>query len=144
MQIIDINNPFILKNKIALPTSIFEGNEIYEHGVEVKFNCPSCQTNNILKIDSKSGCLLDDLYLQKKLITKDEILNKHIAKESPKIFKHLGELMIFQNLSALYVFSICDNCGTKFIIAFSFGESQPSRDICYISGVWLINEISNV
>ena len=73
-----------------------------------------------------------------------KFLKKQNAKESPKIYKHLGQFMIFQNLSALYLFSICDNCGAKFMIAFSFGESQPCRDVCYISGVWLIDEISTV
>ena len=119
MKKIDINNPIIIKNKIALSTSIFEGKEIYEQGVEVKFKCPNCQINNSLKIDNDSGSLLDDLYIRKKLITKEEILKKQIAKESPKIYKHLGQFMIFQNLSALYLFFICDNCGAKFMIAFS-------------------------
>ena len=144
MKKIDINNPIIIKNKIALSTSIFEGKEIYEQGVEVKFKCPNCQINNSLKIDNDSGSLLDDLYIRKKLITKEEILKKQIAKESPKIYKHLGQFMIFQNLSALYLFSICDNCGAKFMIAFSFGESQLCIFVFYISGVWLIDEISTV
>ncbi|MDI9882795.1 hypothetical protein [Flectobacillus longus] len=144
MKKIDINNPIILKNKIELPTNIFEGSTIYEYGVEVKFKCPICQTNNNVIIDDNTGNLLEDLYIRKKLITKKEILKNNIAKESPRIYRHLGELMIFQNLSALYLFSKCNNCDAKFMTSFSFGESQPSRNVCYISGVWLIDEINTV
>jgi hypothetical protein len=85
MKKIDINNPIILKNKIALSTNIFEGSTIYEYGVEVKFKCPICQTNNNVIIDDNTGNLLEDLYIRKKLITKKEILKNNIAKESPHI-----------------------------------------------------------
>jgi hypothetical protein len=138
MEKVEINKPIILKNKILLPQSIFEGSKIYEHGVEIKFRCSSCAIDNSFILDSNSGNLLDDLFLKRKLISKDEILRNHIAKESTKIYRHLGEVMIFPNLSALYLFLRCVNCDAIFMVTFSFGESQPGRNICYISGLWQI------
>jgi hypothetical protein len=138
---IEIHNPIVLKDKVLLSINIVEGKKIYENGVEINFECPNCKSNNSFIINNDSGELLDNLFLKKKLITKDEIIKKHVAKESPKIYRYLGELMIFQNLSVLYSFLKCNNCEDNFIVVFSFGESQPSRDVCYISGLWKIEEI---
>ena len=60
MKKIDINNPIIIKNKIALSTSIFEGKEIYEQCVKIKLKCPNCKIKNRKKIGNDSGSLLDD------------------------------------------------------------------------------------
>ena len=140
MKNIEITNPIVIKYKILLPKNIFEGSEIYQNGVEVSCKCPNCTIDNSFQLNENSGELLEDLFLKKKLISKADLLKNNVAKEAPKLYKYLGELTVFQNLSALYLFLKCDNCDSKFILVFSFGESQPNRVVCYISGLWLINE----
>lgn len=138
MNEIKIKGPFTIKNRIPLSRNIFEGALIYQDGVEVKIKCANCLTENSFTLNDNTGDLLDDLFLKYNFVTRQEILKWGIAKENSKINRHLGEMVVFPNLSALYTFLECDVCKTEFIVVFSFGEPQPGRNLCFVSGVWSI------
>jgi hypothetical protein len=139
MREVEIKIPILIKNKVLLARNTFEGSYLYQQGATITFKCTCCSDDCNFAINESSGTLLDTL-VSKKIISEIEIIKNGLAKKTSKVNKHIGKLFVFPNLNALYMLLQCANCNMKFIAVFSFGESQPGRQICFLSGIWDIDE----
>lgn len=104
--------------------------------VITEFTCCSCgHQNKIELIPYESGFPIIQLYSDAKVLNEGELLeNKMLTKTTPWM-QHLGELT-FNDLPTLYFGTECENCNSKFMGIFCYGEKQPGLTILEISGVW--------
>lgn len=133
-----IKNKFSLGQRVIISRDEFVGDEVYTNMI-LNYNCSNCsETNKVNIIPYNTGRLLDEICSEEKaLISKDELIMSQAAFRRPRSTKHLSE-MVIMNLHARYELLKCENCKESHILIFAFGESQPSRVICKITGVWNI------
>lgn len=79
--------------------------------------------------------LLENLVLNNSLC-KEDIIKNGMAKLTTKFDKHLGLFTVFPNLTAYYKLFECNESKKTYIIIFGFGESQPGRNLAYVTGIW--------
>lgn len=129
-----IDNRIEVKEKVYVTKSTFI-NEETRPFVNTFFRCSLCNKENYLKIEPyKSGFPIMDLYSENEHFIED-MLENNMVKETSKYYKHYGEYTV-NELPTFYFGLECESCTSKYIVISSFGEKQPSLDICYISGVW--------
>lgn len=131
---------FKIDEKVSLSKNTFEGGEIYSNGINVPFYCVNCKNKIESLLELEKGTWSDNLLRNFPFLDRNEILKKGIAANNSKMFKHLGEFSIFPNLPVYYYIFDCIECSIKYMIVYAYGESQPGRDLAYISGVWKLNE----
>ncbi|HCO66657.1 MAG TPA: hypothetical protein DIT04_02720 [Dysgonomonas sp.] len=71
-------------------------------------------------------------------MSKESVVKQGMAQLRKKIYAYSGLFIVYNNLPAYYKIFLCNNCKNKHIAVFGFGESQPGRNLLYISGVWKI------
>lgn len=99
------------------------------------YACAKCSTtNNIIITPYQTGYPFGELY-KKGLISAEQILVSSMASKSSNWANHFGEFLV-ENLPTLYYIDACQNCRKRYLLVFGFGESQPGKMMCVISGVW--------
>lgn len=120
-------------NIIPIKQNIYEN--FFENSLE--FVCPDCsekiEINFLYELN-----LLENLVVNNSL-SKEDIIKNGMAKLTTKFDKHLGLFSVFPNLAAYYRLFTCSKSSRDFIIVFGFGESQPGRNLAYVSGIWCYN-----
>lgn len=86
-----------------------------------------------IKVNLLQDFNLSEDLIEHNVLNKREIIENGMAKETPKFYSHLGNFMVYPNLSAYY------KLVEDYIIIYGFGEVQNGRNILYISGVWKID-----
>jgi hypothetical protein len=131
-----IENKIELLKKICLSKSQFENEEL-KTKITTHFACDTCSKHiNVDIVPYCTGYSFTSIY-KNNYLTPYEILNSNMAKTALTYVTHLGEYLV-SNLPTLYLSISCPKCNEKFILVFGYGEKQPNRWICKISGVWHI------
>ncbi|KPH14161.1 hypothetical protein [Chryseobacterium sp. ERMR1:04] len=109
--------------------------------VVTKFTCCNCSSENTVEIKPyESGFPILQIYIEDKILSKNELLkNKMVTKTSNRM-SHLGPLTV-NDLPTLYFGTNCSFCFSKYIYIFSYGEKQPGLTLLEISGVWKYEEV---
>ena len=119
----------ILKN-IPIVRKLYEN--FHEESLFVDFSC----FNQNIHINILNDYNLLENLVSKNILDKDDIIKNGLAKITSKYEKHLGSFSVFSNLPAYYHIIVCDLCKKRYMIVYGCGESQPGRDVVYISGIW--------
>lgn len=134
-----IKNKFQLLKKVNLNKNIFINDELKPF-ISQSFSCIKCDSEVKMKIiPYQSGYPFFELY-RNEYLSKSQIINDKLAQPASKINCHYGEYLVF-DLPTLYNHITCTNCYSNYIMIFGLGESQPSKWVCKISGIWLFKFI---
>ena len=129
--------PFTLKNEILLSKKLWRGKEIFPE-VGFEFTCNNCKKVNRIGLGIEGpGRIVKELYHNSGEFDKNDFLQNSAVYET-RLKNEWYDLVTSSDLPALYVMKNCQSCGTKHIIIYGVGESQPGRDILEVSGVWEI------
>jgi len=131
-----IESQIKLISKVGIEKDTFINNELKPF-VSSSFLCSKCSEN--IKIEIKpyqTGFPFFNIY-RNKLLPEKKIIESNLASQSSSWASHFGEYLVY-DLPTLYYSETCPKCNETFIIVFGLGESQPSKWICKISGIWRI------
>jgi hypothetical protein len=125
-----------LISKVDIKKDTFINHELKPF-VSSSFQCSGCSEN--IKIEIKpyqTGFPFFNIY-RNQFLTEEKIIESKLASQSSSSASHLGEYLVY-DLPTLYYNEVCPNCNETFIVVFGLGESQPSKWVCKISGIWQI------
>ena len=112
-------------------------NEEVRPSVRTTYICNNCNCDNEIEIKPfQTGFPFKEVY-ENALLTEEQILEAGIATRSSEWAANYGKYLV-ANLSTIYFVASCEKCGKDHLTVFGFGESQPGRTECVISGVWEI------
>jgi len=130
-----ISNKIILGKQALVAKKYFSNDEIIPSAV-IKFTCNKCNHINTLEITPyESGFPIFQIYNEDKVLSRAELINnKVVAKTSPGRI-YFGELTL-NDLPTLYFGTQCENCQSKYMGVFNYGEKQSGLTVLDISGIW--------
>lgn len=137
-----ISSPIRLINKVDITKDTFINEELKPF-VSSSFQCCKCSEN--IKIEIKpyqTGYPFFNIY-RNNFLTEGKIIESNLATKSSNWASHFGEYLVY-DLPTLYFNETCPNCNENFIVVFGLGESQPSKWVCKISGIWQIETTPTV
>ena len=130
-----ISEKIDIKKQGAISNKIFRNEEIGKR-VIVKFDCCNCGYQNKIAITPyESGFPIIQVYEENKILSKNELLENKMLSVTSHWMQHFGDLTL-NDLPTLYFGTDCENCSSKYIVIFCYGEKQPGMTLLEISGVW--------
>ena len=134
-----LDQKFSLVRGSLMPKTSYEQDEIYP-SLKFAFECGQCKTPLAIELRPfHGGFALTDLCQKYDFISEDELLDKGVAKRKTKPNTDRARLELDRGLPAIYGVISCEFCSKDFLLVFGFGEVQPGRDQCQVSGIWEIN-----
>ena len=134
-----IEKKIIIKKRADITKKQFINNEMFPY-IKSSFYCCNCQKKNHINIiPYETGHPFSELYMNNYL-SENEILDNRIAKVTSIHYRRFGHFTI-NNLPTFYFAIKCIDCDSIYLIVFSFGEKQPSLEICQMSDAYEIEYI---
>lgn len=124
----------VLTKKINLDKDCFINKELFPEA-KLTWKCSSCGESNefLIRPNITGDGSIDSLMSSATFA--DELLDAGAFSLTHSDYRHYGKYSHY-NLPTMFSRISCNDCGQKHIVIFSEGETQPSKIVCYISGIW--------